>query len=122
MEYENYRLCPDLKIKEFCIVLEQYHDGSFDREFHQHIPSHRLSQPSKIEMLKALVVRYAQFGPETIVSAYVNERGHSPLHSDQFRFHNSYPEPGVQRVYCGTNTKAWIDQVIAPTSCRVNTQ
>ncbi len=122
MQYENFKLCPDLKIKELCVVLEKYHDGSFERQFHRHIPSYRLSQSRKMEMLKALVVRYAMFNADTIVSAYVNNRGQNPSHSDKFQIHCSYPESGVQRVYCGTNTKAWIDQVLSPTSFRLETQ
>jgi hypothetical protein len=118
MIYEDYKLCPDLKPRECCLVLEQYDEGAFKRLFHAHIPLHRLSESRKLEILKVFVVRYMPLEADAIVSAYINDRGKSPHHEDPFRVHVTYAEPGVQRIYCGLNTKAWIDQVILPSSFR----
>jgi hypothetical protein len=116
--YENYKLCHSLESKQICIVLEQYDQGKFKRRFHQHIPKSRMSEQSRSELLKAFIVKYSGFSPEAIVSAYINDRGRNPTHSNRFQFHTTHPEPGVLRHYCGTNTKAWIDQVIQPSKFR----
>jgi hypothetical protein len=118
--HENYKLCPDLKPRECCLVLEQYCNGEFKREYHRHFPRYRVSQESMIEMLKAFVVRFYGFsgyGPNHIVASYLNSRGREPPASS-FQFHVTYPEPGVIRRYCGTNTKAWVDEVITPSKFR----
>ena len=121
MEYENYKLCSQLKTKECRIVLEQYSNRRFDRVFHQHVRSSRLSRSSKIELLKALVVRHTPLSSEAIVSAYVNGRGDEPSRSGHFRIVIRYPEAGAMRTYCGANTVAWIDDVISPSDFRVAT-
>jgi hypothetical protein len=43
MEYEKYKLCPTLKPRDVCIVLEQYEEGFFIRRFHKHVPASRIS-------------------------------------------------------------------------------
>jgi hypothetical protein len=69
-----------------------------------------------IEMLKAFVVRFdgfSGFGPDMIVDAYLNSRGKDPRDLGVFQIHVAYPEPGVIRRYCGTDTRAWVDEVIS---------
>jgi hypothetical protein len=113
--------CPQLKPNELCIVLEQYHEGKFARQFHEHVPRSRLSAENKINVIKSLVVRFYGFegmGPESIVRAYLNNRGKTPSASAVLRIHTSYPEPGVLRHYCGGDTAAWVDEVVLPSSFR----
>ena len=116
--FENYKLCDGLKPAETCLVVEQYVEGSFTRRFHKHVPAHRLSNDARVNLLRALVVQFASLGPETLVRCYLNTKGGTPSADNSLPIVVSYPEPGVLRTYCGTNTKAWSDQVIAPGSFR----
>ena len=78
MEYENYRLCSELRPKETCVVLEQYVLGEFERRFHMHVPKTRLSQESKSGLLRSLVMRFygnEGMGAEHIVTLHLNSRG-----------------------------------------------
>ena len=109
--YDNYKICDCLDIKDICIVVEQYRNGAFSREFHLHVPKFRLSDDSRTHLLKALVIRFSKMNPDSIVSHYLNRRGTKP-HSENFNLQIAYPEPGVLRTYCGANTKAWYDQVV----------
>ena len=120
--YESYKLWPELRPGELCLVLEQYREGIFERQFHEHIPRSRLSADRKINLLRALVVRFYGFsgmGPEQIVRAYLNTKGKSPPANARLRIVTSYPEPGVIRHYCGGDTAAWIDEVIVPSKFRI---
>jgi hypothetical protein len=114
-------LCPQLKPNELCFVLEQYHEAKFTRQFHEHVPRSRLSAENKINVIKSLVVRFYGFegmGPESIVRAYLNQRGKTPSASAVLRIHTDRPEPGVLRHYCGGNTVAWVDEVVLASSFR----
>jgi hypothetical protein len=119
--YENYKLCPDLKPRECCLVLEQYHEGNFTQQYHRHFPRSRISVAAMIEMLKAFVVRFdgfTGFWPDLIVDSYLNSRGRDPQNLGVFQIQVTYPEPGVIRRYSGTDTRAWVDEVISPSSFR----
>jgi hypothetical protein len=119
--YENHKLCSELRANELCIVLEQYHEGKFKRQFHEHVPRSRLSAESKINLLRALVVRFYGFsgmGAEQIVRAYLNTKGKTPSKNIELQIHTSYPEPGVLRHYCGGDTAAWADEVVLASSFR----
>ena len=121
--YENFKLCAELKPRECCLVFEQYRDGEFTREYHRHFPRNRISQASMIEMLKAFVVRFegiSGMGPDGIVASYLNTRGKDPAARNSFQIQVTYPEPGVMRRYCGTNTRAWVDEVVLPSKFRQN--
>jgi hypothetical protein len=114
--YENYKLCSELEPSDRCLVVEQYVEGKFEQRFHQHVPKSRLSVDAVINLLRALVARFdgeSGMSAEQIVSAYLNNRARTPPASAVLRIVTSYPEPGVIRYYCGANTKAWSDQVIA---------
>jgi hypothetical protein len=37
--YENYRLCEKLNAKEICLVVGQYKEGIFERQYHEHVRS-----------------------------------------------------------------------------------
>ncbi len=115
--YENHKLCADLTPSEFCLVVEQYKEGLFIRKFHEHVPKHRLSKDARINLLRALVIHFSGLGAETILGCYLNERGKTPP-ANKFRIVTSYPEPGVLRTYCGSDTSAWSDQVIVKETFR----
>jgi hypothetical protein len=111
--YDHYKLCPDLKPKQICLVLEQCMQGKFIRLYHEHVPAHRLSNDSLSNLLQAMVIRFSGLGAETIARCYLNKRGEKPRADEgHLRCTVSRPEPGVLRCYCGTGTVAWSDQVI----------
>ena len=115
--YDNYKLCPDLRPADICIVVEQYADGKFERCFHLHVRKSRLPQRARAELLHTLVARFYGFtgmGFDLIVSCYLNTRAKEPPHEKHLELSKSYPEPGVLRHYCGDNTRAWCDIVISP--------
>jgi len=116
--YENYKLCDHLKASELCLVVEQYTAGTFTRQFHEHVPKSRLSDDARRNLLRALVISFSGVGAETIVRCHLNSRGRTPAADNSLRMVTSYPEPGVLRLYCGINTKAWCDQVIIPKEFR----
>jgi hypothetical protein len=118
MNMDNSTLCATLTPSEVCLVVEQYREGRFSREFHEHVPKSRLSKEGRLHLLRALVVHFSQMGPETIVRCYLNKRGRNPEAVNGFPFHVTYPERGVLRTYCGANTNAWSDEVIAPADFR----
>ena len=109
--YTNHELCDRLTYSETCLVVEQYQEGVFIRKFHEHVPKHRLSKDGRIHLLRALVIHFSGVGAETILRCYLNERGKTPV-ANRLRVVTSYPEPGVLRTYCGSDTSAWSDQVI----------
>ena len=116
--FENYKLCDALKASEICLVVEQYAEGSFTREFHEHVPRYRLSNESRVNLLRALVVQFSSLGPERLVRCYLNTKARTPPSDNSLLILVSYPEPGVLRTYCGTDTRAWSDQVVAPSGFR----
>jgi hypothetical protein len=110
--HDHYKLCETLKPKEYCIVVEQYKEGLFERKFHEHVAAHRLSEESLGYLLPALVMRFEEMLPMTIFRSHLNDRGKNPPRQS-FMWHVNYPEPGVLRKYCGTNTCAWADRVVS---------
>jgi hypothetical protein len=115
--YEGFEICPDLRPKEICLVVRQYHEGKFSRGFHQHIARHRISDEALSYLLQALVMKFENNEPLTIMRSFLNKRGKDPS-AHTFMWRVTYPEPGVLRKYCGTNTCAWSDQVIQPSQFR----
>lgn len=110
--YENYKLCDKLKPREICLVVAQYERGIFKRKFHDHVPRSRLSNDERINLLRALVVKFSGISAETIVRCHLNAKGKTPPADRGLRIVVAYPERGVMRSYCGTNTKSWSDEVI----------
>jgi hypothetical protein len=115
--YENHKLCPELKAKEICIVVEQYRKGNFTRKYHEHVPKHRLSETTLQYLQQALVLKFEEGEARTIVRSFLNERGKEPS-PHKFIWQVTYPEPGVLRKYCGGDTCAWSDQVIMASKFR----
>ncbi|MET4448670.1 hypothetical protein ABIB75_006980 [Bradyrhizobium sp. GM2.2] len=106
---------PDLTPKEICLVVRQYHEGHFTRVYHEHIPRHRISEDALKYLLPALVMKFENSEPLTIVRSFLNKRGKDPS-AYPFRWEATYPEPGVLRKYCGADTCAWVDQVVSPSN------
>lgn len=115
--YEGFELCPNLEAKHICIVVREYNAGEFVRRFHQHIPAHRISEEALGQLLKVLVLKFQNNEPLTIVRSFLNKRGREPS-VYRLMWNAAYPEPGVLRKYCGTDTCAWADQVILPSNFR----
>lgn len=116
--YENHKLCDSLKPREICLVVEQYTKGVYIRKFHEHVSKSRLSKDARINLLRSLVIHFSKIGAETIVQCHVNKRVGKPTADNRLRITTKYPEPGVLRHYCGSNTVAWLDAVIAPDEFR----
>lgn len=112
MVHDKYRLCETLKPKEYCIVVEQYKEGLFEQKFHEHVAAHRLSEESLQYLLPALVMKFEEMLPMTIFRSHLSDRGKNPPRQT-FMWHVNYPEPGVLRKYCGTDTCAWADRVVS---------
>jgi hypothetical protein len=121
--YENYRLCPDLQPHETCFVVQQYHEGEFVRLLHHHVRSSQLSDETRRDLLKALVIKFSDMPPDGIIKYYLNSRGEDSSrdwYQAQLPWHVSYPGPGVIRSYCGSDTSAWADRVIRKDMFRQN--
>jgi hypothetical protein len=111
--YDGFKVCPDLKAKQICIVVEEYNEGNFYRRFHEHISKHRISDENLSTMLQTLVLKFQNNEPLTIMRSFLNKRGQDPSRYT-LRWHVTRPERGVLRKHCGSNVCAWADQVIAP--------
>ena len=116
--YENYRLCDKLKPREICFVVEQYDQGKFHRQFHQHVRESRLSDDSRSNLLRALVIKFSAISAEMVVRCHLNEKGKHPADKTSLSVFVTHPERGVRRSCCGTNTKAWSDEVDQPNEFR----
>jgi hypothetical protein len=117
--YSGFKLCPNLKIKDKCFRVQRYKEGAFEETFHEHVPSHRLSLESELEVLRALVDQCAGWPPTFILRSRLNRRRGGPSQYPGFRSHVEYPEAGVIRRYFSSgHATAWSDQVIAPASFR----
>jgi hypothetical protein len=118
--YENYKLCPELLPREICLVVEQYVAGTFERRYHRQVPKSSLSQERRLELLRALVSRFygeTGMGFDTIVDCHLNRRRSRQVIT-HLHMSTSYPEAGVLRQCCGSDTHAWCDVVVSPGSFR----
>ena len=121
--YENFKLCPILGFKEMCLCVQQYSDGMITELFHQHVPSHRLSQAAEFEVLRCLVGKFASWNGQYILHSRLNRRTGGPSQHPRFCSKVEYPEPGVIRHYISSgNTSAWSDRVIRAGEFRVGDQ
>ena len=115
--YENYKLCDRLTPGELCFVVEQYAGGNMVQKFHEHVPWYRLGRERSFNLLRTFVFHFSGADPREMLTGSLNGRAKSPTATPP-PWHTCYPEPGVLRNYCGANTKAWLDQVIAPDKFR----
>jgi hypothetical protein len=113
--YENFKLCPNLGCKETCFRVQQYREGKVAELFHEHVPSHRLSQDAEIDALRCLVGKFASWNGQYILHSRLNQRRGGPSQHPRFLSHVTYPEPGaIRRYFSAGNTSAWSDRVVNP--------
>ena len=111
--YDRHDLCPELSPRQICFRVKIYNEGIFKTVFHEHIPSHRLSQENANEALRSLVARYSEWPGVFILHSLLNKRSRNPQCYPGFIYHVSYPEPGVIRhTVSASNAQAWHDTVI----------
>lgn len=121
--YENFKLCSDLYCEDKCFRVQQYRDGKMTVLFHEHVPSHRLSQDAEIDALRCLVGQFASWSGQYILHSRLNQRRGGPSQYPKLISHVTYPEPGVMRRYFSSgDTTAWSDQVINPDQFRQGKQ
>ncbi|QBC44735.1 hypothetical protein [Iodobacter fluviatilis] len=114
MNYSNFKICKKLRKKEKCFRVELYNNGLFVEVFHEHIPTHRISEQNAHGVLKALIIHYSEQEAVSIFHSYLNKRGKNPSVPATFNFHMEYPEPGVIRKYiCSHTVNTWFDEVIS---------
>ena len=119
--YSGVQICPTLLPKLRCIRISRYNAGHgepFTELFHEHVPEHRASEDSTVEMLRALVVAHARMEASEILRCYLDRRGHKPEASNLLRISVDHPEPGVIRKGCGGDVLGWIDTVCSPARFR----
>lgn len=115
--FDNYKICSTLDAKHTCIVVEQYSQGTMIEIYHDHVPYRRLSDDTRRNLLKMLMINFSKIDPNSFLSYFVNSRGKNPL-AAAMNWVSSYPEAGVIRTSCGTNTRAWSDQVVNKSNFR----
>jgi hypothetical protein len=115
--YENFKLCPNLGCKETCFRVQQYKEGKVTELFHEHVPSHRLSQDAEIDVLRCLVGKFASWSGQHILHSRLNQRRGGPSQHPRFLSNVTYPEPGaIRRYFSAGNTTAWSDHAVNPGS------
>lgn len=118
--FSGVSLCSKLDAEDKCFRLQRYNQGRFEELFHEHVPHHRIGMQNSTEVIRALVVRFDQFTAAEILRSHLNSRGaERSAVKNHLRVHVHYPEPGVVRRCCGSDTVAWMDEVIDATVFRV---
>ena len=117
--YTRDHLCPELKAGSKCFVVQQYKDGEVLVTFHEHVPSHRISQESEGAVLHHLALHYGGYSGPSILHSRLNNKRGDLARFPTFHHHVSYPEQGVVRhsVTC-THATVWLDSVISPKAFR----
>lgn len=112
--YENYQLCEEMRPADICFVVQRYWEGTFERLFHHHVSFSRINQDQYANILRSLVLKFSEAGPEQIIESFYNGRGKKPdiLNGLRIVVPPKAPEPGVMRKYCGANVMAWMDWVV----------
>jgi hypothetical protein len=117
--YEGHHLCPHLVPGQMCFRAKTYNEGVFETVFHEHVPSHRISQKSAKEVLRSLVARYSEWPGTFILRSHLNKQGHNPERYPGFTHHVSYPEPGaIRHTVSGPRVHAWNDSVLSKAAFR----
>lgn len=117
--YTGDQLCTDLRPRQRCFRCARYNEGHIAEVFHEHVPSHRLSQTSAIEVLRTLSSHCVGWPAAYILHSALNKRSGGPTRYPGFITDVSYPEPGVVRCTVSTgNGWAWMDRVVLPESFR----
>lgn len=117
--YTGNQLCADLRPRQRCFRCARYNEGRITEVFHEHVPSHRLSQASALEVLRTLSSHCAGWPAAHILHSALNTRSGEPTRSPGFITDVSYPEPGVVRYTVSAGDGwAWVDRVVLPDSFR----
>ncbi len=112
--YEGHHLCPDLVPGQICFRAKIYNEGKFETVFHEHIPSHRISQERANEVLRSLVASFSEWTGTFILRSHLNKRGRNPECYPGFTHHVSYPEPGaIRHTVSVPRAHAWHDSVLS---------
>lgn len=117
----HHKICPDLEPTYNCIVVEEFTGGVFVRRFHKRVADYRLSNARRVNLLHALILHFWRPDADTIVQCYMNRKWKSPP-ALSLPMEISCPEPGVERITCGTDIVAWVDQVVDPEKFRCSGQ
>jgi hypothetical protein len=117
--YSRDHICPDLKPGNKCFVVQQYSGETTGVVFHEHVPSHRISQDSEHAVLHDLALHFGGYAAVSFLHSRLNNRRGDPLRFPMFPHHVSYPEEGVLRhsLTC-TSASVWLDSVISATAFR----
>lgn len=117
--YERHKICPNLGCKEKCFRVQRREKSSIVEMFHEHVPSHRISIDSEIEVLRALVGHCAGWNGTSILRSRLNNRRGGPSRYPGLISNVAYPEEGViRRYFSWGDLIAWSDSVISPSSFR----
>ena len=117
--FEQYKICPDLNSKEKCFRVQRSEGRDVTEVFHEHVPSHRITSDSEIDVLRALIGHFAGWNAQFILYSRLNNRPGCPSRYPKFMSHVAYPEEGALRRYLSSgNVTAWSDSVISPGSFR----
>lgn len=121
--YSRHQLCADLKPGDKCFRVQLYNEGTFELSFHEHVPSHRISQESGLEVLRALAGHYAGWAGTSILRSRLNNRPGNPSIYPVLSYDISYPEEGVIRYSVSSGSvSAWYDAVLIPARFRQQTE
>jgi len=116
---EGHHLCPDLVPGQMCFRAKTYNEGIFETVFHEHIPSHRISQERANEVLRSLVAHFSEWTGTFILRSHLNKHGRNPECYPGFSHNVSYPEPGVIRhTVSVSRAHAWHDTVLSKAAFR----
>ena len=117
MNYENYKICPDLKENERCFFVQKYQAGEMVQLDHFHIAKSRMSVSAAANALQSLILSKLALPTDQHIAFFLNKRSKTPP-ADQLVSHVSHPEAGVIRHYLGQNTQGWFDEVVNPAQFR----
>ncbi len=107
------QICGSLRPGIKCFRVYKYHKDRFDLEFHQDVPSHRISIESSIEVLRALAGHFGGMPATFILGSRLNNRGRVPERYPSLRHDVTYPERGVMRhAVCADDAYAYLDLVV----------
>ena len=117
--YPGWQICETLCPNEKCFRVRIYSSGSYKDVLHEHIPKHRLSLDSSLNLLKNLLTKYSEWDDSMIINSYLNNRRGNPRKNLTIQWPVEYPEPGVFRRFCSCgNVTVWMDEVITPDEFR----
>lgn len=114
---DGYKICPTLQEGEKCVRVQKYDQGRIRELFHEHVPSHRISDDQLHDTLKALIGLFGGWSAEAVLHSRLNNRKGGQVRSPNFIYHETYPEKGVLRIYLSSgDITTWFDSVVQPSA------